>query len=352
MDSINPTPATRFEPMPRRWTTMAGSVLVHGIAAVVFVTLSAAAARVVTQNDARDEALTFVRITPPPPLREPLRIPPPVFREVKAVDLPPAPVEIAPERESVVARNEPSPPPVPEPVTPVVPDPPTPVPQVNVGSFAATGNSPRAVEVARAVQQSGFDAPAARAPEIHTVRAAVGAFEQATGSPRPRPGTDRPNVVGDAGFGAGVTTGRGRGGAGGMVTSGGFGSAANGTATGTGTRPQGAVKTTDFDARETQPSAPQVVQAARTEVPLEVLSKPTPVYTDEARAHRIEGEVLLEVEFTATGEIRVLRVVRGLGYGLDESAVRAVQSMRFKPALRNGQPVDTRTTVNVVFRLA
>lgn len=62
--------------------------------------------------------------------------------------------------------------------------------------------------------------------------------------------------------------------------------------------------------------------------------------------------MILEVEFAASGDIRVLRVVRGLGHGLDEAAVRAVERMRFKPARRQGQPVDVRTTVDVVFRLA
>ena len=112
-----------------------------------------------------------------------------------------------------------------------------------------------------------------------------------------------------------------------------------------------AVQAADFDTQAAQPAA---VQATRppVEVPLEILSKPTPAYTDEARTLNVEGEVLLEVEFSTTGEIRVLRVVRGLGHGLDESAARAVQGMRFKPAQRNGQPVDIRTTVNIVFRLA
>jgi TonB family protein len=87
-------------------------------------------------------------------------------------------------------------------------------------------------------------------------------------------------------------------------------------------------------------------------VPVEILSKPTPEYTDEARALKIEGEVALEVEFAATGEIRVLKVVRSLGHGLDECAARAVKGMRFKPAQRDGQPIDLRTTVNIVFRLA
>jgi TonB family protein len=47
-----------------------------------------------------------------------------------------------------------------------------------------------------------------------------------------------------------------------------------------------------------------------------------------------------------------VRVVRGLGYGLDEAAVTAAQQMRFKPAQDAGRPVDFKTTVHIVFRLA
>jgi TonB family protein len=155
-------------------------------------------------------------------------------------------------------------------------------------------------------------------------------------------------VVGDAGFGAGVSTGRGRGGAGGVVTSGGFGATASG---GGGGRMAGTVRTSAFDERAEQKTVQAVRQAPR-ESPIEVLSKPTPVYTDEARTMKIEGEVLLEVEFTAASEVRVLRVLRGLGHGLDESAMRAAAAMRFKPAQRDGQPVDVRTTLTIVFRLA
>jgi TonB family protein len=95
-------------------------------------------------------------------------------------------------------------------------------------------------------------------------------------------------------------------------------------------------------------AAPQ----APTDVNLEILSKPTPVYTDEARTLKLEGDVVLEMEFGASGEAKVLRVVRGLGHGLDEAAVRAAQGMKFKPAQRAGRAVDVRTTVRIVFRLA
>ncbi|MBM3820893.1 MAG: energy transducer TonB, partial [Acidimicrobiia bacterium] len=136
-------------------------------------------------------------------------------------------------------------------------------------------------------------------------------------------------------------------GAGGVVTSGGFGAAASGG----GGRVMGTVKTTDFDAK-TQQQTVQAAEHAPRETPIEILSKPTPGYTDEARQRRIEGEVLLEVEFTAASEVRVLRVLRGLGHGLDESATRAAAAMRFKPAQRDGHPVDVRTTLTIVFRLA
>jgi TonB family protein len=113
------------------------------------------------------------------------------------------------------------------------------------------------------------------------------------------------------------------------------------------------VKTSDFDARaEQRPTAQAAPRQVRAETPVEILSKPTPAYTEDARAKKIEGEVLLEVEFANNGEVRVLRVVRGLGFGLDEAAMRAVQAMRFKPAQRDGEPIDFRTTVNIVFRLA
>jgi TonB family protein len=86
--------------------------------------------------------------------------------------------------------------------------------------------------------------------------------------------------------------------------------------------------------------------------PVEIVFKPTPEYTDDARSARIEGTVSLEVEFTAAGDVRVLRVVRGLGHGLDEAAERAALRMRFKPAQSDGRPVDSRATVHITFRLS
>jgi TonB family protein len=85
---------------------------------------------------------------------------------------------------------------------------------------------------------------------------------------------------------------------------------------------------------------------------VEITYKPQPAYSDEARSLKLEGEVLLEVMFTANGTLHVNRVVRGLGHGLDEAAMAAANKMRFKPALRNGQPVDSTAVVHVVFQMA
>jgi TonB family protein len=67
---------------------------------------------------------------------------------------------------------------------------------------------------------------------------------------------------------------------------------------------------------------------------------------------RIEGEVLLEVVLGASGNLRVVRVVRGLGHGLDDNAVRAAQQIQFKPAMRNGQPADSTVVLHIIFQLA
>lgn len=86
--------------------------------------------------------------------------------------------------------------------------------------------------------------------------------------------------------------------------------------------------------------------------PVEILSKPNPVYTEEARRLRLEGEVLLEVLFGANGQLHVNRVVRGMGHGLDEAAIEAANKMRFKPAQHYNQAIDSTATVHVVFQLA
>jgi TonB family protein len=134
------------------------------------------------------------------------------------------------------------------------------------------------------------------------------------------------------------------------VTTGGFGSVVPSARQADGADD---VKTAGFDRRASasvQSSGAAAPMPA--DRPVEILFKPTPEYTDEARSARIEGTVTLDLEFTAAGDIRVLRVVRGLGHGLDEAAARAALRIRFKPAQSDGRSVDSRATVHITFRLS
>src|SRR5260370_5493784 len=85
---------------------------------------------------------------------------------------------------------------------------------------------------------------------------------------------------------------------------------------------------------------------------VEILNKPNPVYSTEGRTLRIEGDVVLEVVFLASGQMEVTRVVSSLGHGLDEAAILAAKQIRFRPAKRDGQPVDFPARVRIGFRLA
>jgi TonB family protein len=86
--------------------------------------------------------------------------------------------------------------------------------------------------------------------------------------------------------------------------------------------------------------------------PVEILEKPRPEYTVEGRAQKIEGDVVIDMVFLANGTVQVNRIISGLGHGLDESAARAAQQIKFKPAKRDGQPVDFPARVRIEFRLA
>jgi len=141
-------------------------------------------------------------------------------------------------------------------------------------------------------------------------------------------------VVASAGFGNGIATGDNSG----VV------SASRGTVR------QGSFGDTDV-VTSTAPKTKSTEPTIKT-FPAEITFKPRPVYTEEGRQLKVEGEVLIDVVFTADGQIHVVRVVRGLGHGLDESAVHAAEKIQFKPALKDGRPADFEAVVHVVFQLA
>jgi len=86
--------------------------------------------------------------------------------------------------------------------------------------------------------------------------------------------------------------------------------------------------------------------------PVSILDRPHPVYSDEGRTLRIEGDVILDVVFLASGQLQVNSVVSGLGHGLDQAAVQAAKEIHFKPATRDGHPVDFPARVRISFRVA
>ena len=99
------------------------------------------------------------------------------------------------------------------------------------------------------------------------------------------------------------------------------------------------------------PVSAQLVRSKSALQPVEILYKPRPAYTPEALRQKVEGEVLLEVVFAASGSLRINRVVKGLGYGLDDMALAAAQHIQFHPASRDGQPYDCAALVRIVFEL-
>jgi TonB family protein len=271
----------------------------------------------------------IARVETPAP--EVLRLPPPVVQpKPRPEDAPVAP------RIDVAAPK-------------AVPLPPTvaviPRQLVKTNTFS-TGSSavPTVAAAPRNVQTGGFGDPngvPARATNGRPVNIAQsGSFDLPTG----------PGYGNGTGGAKGVR---------GVVASAGFG---NGTATGDASgkvntsRGTGTVQKSGFgDAASVSPAQlrPKPVDdSAAKMVPAEVTSKPTPAYTAEARNLRIEGEVVLEVVFEASGKLRILRVVQSLGHGLDEAAVHAAEQIRFKPAKRDGQPSDSTALVHIVFQLA
>jgi TonB family protein len=182
--------------------------------------------------------------------------------------------------------------------------------------------------------------------------AAYGSFQSAIGNASGS-GSARRGKVGGTDFGSGYAhgvpggTGRGRG----RVASVGF---SDGVAGGTGNGgPRGKAVTGGFQNNIAAAGSPKLALAnAGNETTVQVISHPQPVYTAEAKQLKIQGDVVLEVRFSADGRCHVIRVIRGLGHGLDEQAIRVAEETHFKPATRDGKPVDTTTYYRIDFQLA
>ena len=354
MSSQNPNSGLMFAGLPnppsKRWKYFGYSLLIEAVALAILVQLGIVEPGVIVKKTTS----YVITLAPPPPVpHEVQKVPAALMRAPRPLPHQPKLAEVTPpkietpktEPPKIEAKVEVPKPkvttkPVFETATVAKVDP-KPGPIVKTGSFNSTGSSatPTTTLKASQVQTGGFGDPngiaAKNTSNGPSNIAHVGSF-------------DLP-----AGEGQGNGTGGARG-ARGVVISAGFGhgvAASGGGGHGTGGVP--VVKTTGFDQTSTAPAIARQREVTHPDfTSAEVLSKPTPVYTAEARAMRLEGEVLLEVVFGASGKIQIVRVVRGLGHGLDESAIRAAQQIRFKPATRGGAPVDSTATLHIVFQLA
>jgi TonB family protein len=291
------------------------------------------------------------------------------FRSVELVSTP-VPVNHQPQpvrqlQPAVIARLDPPADalrlPAPQPKTPVkVEDDPAPAVSVAVKKLDPLPPAPAPVIPKQAVRTNVFSTGSSAAPTIARAPAQVqtGGFGDPNGIPAKANQGKAVNVaaLGSFDLPSGAAYGNGTGGSKGVpgvVVSSGFG---NGTATpDTRARATGTVQASGFASADV-PAPPtvhsQAAQTAAKILPAEILSKPTPVYTQEARSLRIQGEVLLEVVLEASGKLHVVRVVHGLGHGLDDNAVKAAEQIQFKPAVKDGQPTDSTVVVHIIFQLA
>ena len=84
----------------------------------------------------------------------------------------------------------------------------------------------------------------------------------------------------------------------------------------------------------------------------QVLQQPKPSYTEKAKEARIEGIMLVSAVIRKNGSVDQIKVIKGLGYGLDESAVNTIsREWKFKPGTLNDEPVDVSVVMEVSFRL-
>jgi TonB family protein len=95
----------------------------------------------------------------------------------------------------------------------------------------------------------------------------------------------------------------------------------------------------------------QAPRMARGTTPPRAISAPNPPFSEEARRAKYHGTALLSLFVDKTGQVRNVRIVRPLGMGLDQKAVEAVSTWQFRPATKDGEPVEMHINVEVDFHL-
>jgi TonB family protein len=300
------------------------------------------------------QPVTMVPVAPPPP-------PPPKIKAVvPKVAPPPTPVEtpkLNPQQPHIFA-NLVKPKPLQPKVEKVEVKEPDMTPKFEAAKIDVKENGPKRPkeDVKLNNMNTGSAAPATVVAPVEKVQ--TGGFGDpngVAGKGDPKHATNvarlgSPALPGGEGYGNGTG---GKEGIRGTVASTGFG---NGTANPppSGGGKKGTVVAGGFAATDTSTDAPKkkAGPGGPADAPPEILDKPKPEYTAEGRSLKIEGDVRIDVVFLANGTIQINRLVSGLGHGLDESATRAAQQIKFKPAKRQNEPVDYPAVIRIEFRLA
>jgi TonB family protein len=317
-----------------RWTRWAGSLAAHAAFVALVIAVPWAVHEEARPRPERVVSLIDPVVVPKPVVVKPVvgkRMPASVTAPVTvkpiivkpAITFQPPKPQVVPAKRIEVESAAPSPTPAPAPVQQIAVakiEVPKPAPPVKVGGFG----DPNGVQ------------PSANPSPSKLIAAKTGSFDSSEGDAR----------------------GKGSPGNRGGVALAGFGDSTGPAGSGPGGNGRGTVRSAGFGEYDTAPAVtragvPSTGPAAQpVETPVEITFKPKPAYTAEAREKRIEGEVLLEVIFGATGQIHVQRVMRGLGFGLDERARDAAAQIRFQPGTRAGSPVDMKGIVHIVFALS
>ena len=100
-----------------------------------------------------------------------------------------------------------------------------------------------------------------------------------------------------------------------------------------------------------QPITPGAVRVGGGVTAPSIIQRFEPRYSQEASAAKHMGSIVLYLVVGENGVPRDIRVLRGLGMGLEELAVESVAEWRFKPGMKDGQPVPVAATIEVNFRL-
>jgi len=346
---VNYTPGrTNFGPLPEPERSMASfitSALVNGSILALILYIGATARQVIEQHKYE---FTELIAPPPPPPPPKVKVPPP-----PKLPPPPEPPKLQMEAPKI---EMPKPKPEPKPIVmeakvalPEVKAPPKPAvilaPQPKAALTAAMPAQDNKVKPSTAPVHLGETFGVTPNPNA-TRPATIAAIGNPYGGMQ-GPSVAPHGVVGSTGIGNGLKSGSNAGVVG-KVASAGIPGA-------TGTGPAGSYGKVGAAGIPTATAAAVVIPkavAAPVSTNLEVISKPAVQYTAEAREMKVQGDVVLRVTFLATGQVVVQGVVHGLGHGLDEEARRVAQQIRFRPATRDGHPVDLTTTITITFQLA